>query len=655
MTIKIETVSVIIIKPKSRMRIELVLAGLLQQTIPAWEIIVAEKASDRTPEMIDTKLGRVPLRFMTFSDANIATMINNAVKETTGSVVALLQGDTVPCTGWIEAIINGLSRKLPPQVLQGPITNADSGHPFHADLNNLETNHLGNPKTIAPPGYSDILSDQNFAIRRDLINRFQMPFDERLETGIQIEFYWKLRQAKVGIEYVNDMAVKQYREHHLRSSLSGWYNFGFSVAQIKKIHDDFWIEALLPLKSFPDGFNWFIRVLFRPGNRIQIKRLIAKQKWPEAIFFYPLVALQRTVFAGGLLKGQKRALPAYKKPVTPFDLQIFITNKCNLRCRHCFFHANIEGTPYEMKSQHLKEMVKSLNRDLRTVSLVGGEPFLCKDLVDITRVFAKDIHLKNIYIITNGFETSNITATVQDILKNEPLNLFIRVSLDGLQVTHNRIRRHSDSFQNAVKTVNALSKVAENNHHLHIEVETTINRENFNELESLAKFVAEELGVFQAFAITRDSTMFFQSSGYLMDSYGTTDQSLLLTPQQLLETEGRLKRIYKRYVVTGLLDRYQTDFHLRLIRFSCQQSLQKKRLLPCAAGDSIVTILPNYDVSLCEMTQPIGNLADFDYDLLQLMTECFGSRLKNIREACFCANPCAHSPNILTSGTHFDH
>ena len=86
---------------------------------------------------------------------------------------------------------------------------------------------------------------------------------------------------------------------------------------------------------------------------------------------------------------------------------------------------------------------------------------------------------------------------------------------------------------------------------------------------------------------------------------------------------------------------------MHLVRFDCRQSLQKRQLLPCLAGEEVVTILPNYDVALCEMSQPMGNLSDFDFDLKELLKECLSEEMKKKRDICYCSNPCAHIVSIL--------
>ena len=67
--------------------------------------------------------------------------------------------------------------------------------------------------------------------------------------------------------------------------------------------------------------------------------------------------------------------------------------------------------------------------------------------------------------------------------------------------------------------------------------------------------------------------------------------------------------------------------------------------LDCFAGYQDAVLLPNGDVSVCEMTRPIGNIAETGYDLVRF----FGR--DNIRSALkrYLRCSCAHDCNIVNS------
>jgi len=122
-----------------------------------------------------------------------------------------------------------------------------------------------------------------------------------------------------------------------------------------------------------------------------------------------------------------------------------ITNKCNMRCRHCFVYR--DGNPNsKRKEMGSADMVKRLSelRDahgINTMLWMGGEPLLRPDVLkEGTKLFAKN------HVTTNG------TFDLIDL----PNCIYI-VSVDGPQAINDAIRG-SGSFEKVMKT---LSRVPE--------------------------------------------------------------------------------------------------------------------------------------------------------------------------------------------------
>ncbi|MFA4988200.1 MAG: radical SAM protein [Candidatus Omnitrophota bacterium] len=94
-------------------------------------------------------------------------------------------------------------------------------------------------------------------------------------------------------------------------------------------------------------------------------------------------------------------------PLVPPDLvQINFTFDCNLRCKMCSMHDQLDflkkqGKRVEIDSQAMRKIIKE-TRDLgtRTVLFIGGEPLLKNDLFELI-TFTKSLGLSPI-IVTNG-------------------------------------------------------------------------------------------------------------------------------------------------------------------------------------------------------------------------------------------------------------
>jgi organic radical activating enzyme len=82
-------------------------------------------------------------------------------------------------------------------------------------------------------------------------------------------------------------------------------------------------------------------------------------------------------------------------------LQIFITNRCNLRCNGCFARKIMKNSNEDISIQEYISVIKNfINKGGQQVNLLGGEPLLHPKLREILRI-NKENHLKTT-IYTNG-------------------------------------------------------------------------------------------------------------------------------------------------------------------------------------------------------------------------------------------------------------
>ena len=66
-------------------------------------------------------------------------------------------------------------------------------------------------------------------------------------------------------------------------------------------------------------------------------------------------------------------------------LNLHLTNRCNMRCRHCLYSAG-EKKIEEMNYEEIKKLINEfaeLSKKRGTLNLFGGEVFLRKDIFKI--------------------------------------------------------------------------------------------------------------------------------------------------------------------------------------------------------------------------------------------------------------------------------
>ena len=134
------------------------------------------------------------------------------------------------------------------------------------------------------------------------------------------------------------------------------------------------------------------------------------------------------------------------------DLLVYVTDYCNLKCRHCYYvprqgGANGERSG-EISYQQICQVVDELLPfGLQRCKLSGGEPFLRNDLLDVCRFL--DSRSVRVLLETNGTLVGRHEANSLARLNQ---SVSISVSLDGVEAkTHEWLRRTPGCFRDAVR------------------------------------------------------------------------------------------------------------------------------------------------------------------------------------------------------------
>jgi MoaA/NifB/PqqE/SkfB family radical SAM enzyme len=106
-------------------------------------------------------------------------------------------------------------------------------------------------------------------------------------------------------------------------------------------------------------------------------------------------------------------------------VSIDVTNKCNIRCKHCYFFAYDQKN--ELTPDQWLEKLESLKKEgfpFYSATWVGGDPMLRKDLIEIGRKYFR-INI----VVTNG------TFPLPDWK-----DVMFHISVDGTEAYHDDIR-----------------------------------------------------------------------------------------------------------------------------------------------------------------------------------------------------------------------
>lgn len=326
----------------------------------------------------------------------------------------------------------------------------------------------------------------------------------------------------------------------------------------------------------------------------------------------------------------------------PLQLIFFVTSRCNLRCRHCFYWKELNHPDKkELTLEEIEKVAKNSKLNLLWLSLTGGEPFLRSDLAEIALAFCRHGKVANISIPTNAQlreETFEITKKLLQLCPDTYIS--INVSLDGLGKTHDKIRGIPGAFARAVDTFWKLKDLKKGFPNFGLSVQTTVLSENQDKLKDLYFFARD--------ALKPDYINLNLVRGNPIDTR--------LKDVDIRHYEELVDLIWSD-VRSGKWGYFDFPFSkLALVRnfvtykYIARISRERRRLLPCYSSKLSGVINEEGNVYPCEILKDaeIGNLMEVDYNLSKLW---FSERNRKLQEriakGCFCTYECAMSVNTL--------
>ncbi len=329
---------------------------------------------------------------------------------------------------------------------------------------------------------------------------------------------------------------------------------------------------------------------------------------------------------------------------TPPVLFVFITSRCNLRCRHCFYWKNLNSSR-DMQLDEFRKIIGSLKNRLETLVLTGGEPTLHPELRKFVDSAAEINRPRLISIPTNGMAPGQIGEIAGDVCRRHPKIQFeISISLDGLAEHHDEVRGFPGAFANVEKTVEGLKEIKSRLglDNLGINIVTTVGEYNYRQLDHLFFYVQSRFQVNHKIQLVRaSSTGVFGSAENVLSGLNPRTSVADLVPQ-FKEMKASLLDLSEKYSFPAV-QRLKLALQLETIE-------NHGNRLKCVAGVHDGIIYENGDVSVCEMLKPLGNLADYDYDFSALWTSAAARRFVRSLH-CSCVHNCNIVSNMLFDRT----
>lgn len=263
---------------------------------------------------------------------------------------------------------------------------------------------------------------------------------------------------------------------------------------------------------------------------------------------------------------------------------VIVTYRCNARCTMC----NRYKCPSKPEEELSIETIKKLPKMYFT-NITGGEPFIREDLPDIVRELYKKSD--RIVISTNGFFTDRIIKLCEEFP-----NVGIRISIEGLEETNNKIRGLEDGFNRGYSTLKKLVEMK----HPDVGFGMTVQDANAKDLVPLYD-LSNELNMEFATASLHNSFYFVEAKNIIKDRLMVAKEFENLI-NKLLDSNSP-KKWFRAYFNHGLIN----------------YIFGQKRLLPCDMAFDTFFIDPYGDVMPCNGTKEkevMGNLNEQTWDEL---------------------------------------
>ena len=316
------------------------------------------------------------------------------------------------------------------------------------------------------------------------------------------------------------------------------------------------------------------------------------------------------------------------------ELIFFVTRRCDLRCRTCFYAA--AGAPKnagedELSLAEIDEVAARLRR-LDSLYFSGGEPSLREDLADICSVFWRRCRIGAIHLPSNGQDPERIRSLCLEILRRLPgIRLTLSLSLDGRAAVHDRIKGSAGCFRRAVETARALAPLRREFPRLRLYVITVVSCENRQEVLPLAAWLEESLD---------------------LDGHGPSplrgrprDPSLSApAAADWRDLAAALLPFHRRWLRRGGLPRWRQALAANRVRYL--YGLYERVLaggglpFPCLAGERIAVLDPEGGVRPCEQAPTVGNVRRSGFDLAAVLDGPQARQEHLQARSCACTNAC---------------
>lgn len=216
------------------------------------------------------------------------------------------------------------------------------------------------------------------------------------------------------------------------------------------------------------------------------------------------------------------------KLATPIKIQWKITNKCNLKCKHCYL-GKLDG--FELPFEKINEIADTIiNSNVMEVTISGGECLTYKGIEKIIKKFlANGIKVD---VFTNALLLKKVLEKIDSNVINRN-DLLFYISVDGLKNTHEQIRG-KNTFD---KTIENIKYAIEKGYP--VVTNTVINKINYDDIMDMIVLL-KNLGVKDV-----------QLSNLIVQ--GNADNNLKISLAEQMNLKEEINKLYEKHPEFGYI------------------------------------------------------------------------------------------------------
>lgn len=254
-----------------------------------------------------------------------------------------------------------------------------------------------------------------------------------------------------------------------------------------------------------------------------------------------------------------------------YYVSLQVTEKCNLRCKHCYASAGEANYANELTLDQWKSTISGIAEFADVEKCIpiitGGEPLLRRDILDIIDfAMAK---LNNVVVVTNSLLLTD--ELIAELASRE--NLMIQVSLDGARRETHEYIRGKGTYDRAIRNI---EKLVQNQ--INVGLSPICTETFFEEIDEYFQ-LAKKLGV---------KTVQLQPVQYI--GRALTDQ--------------KIKRVNGDKLIRKITEYYFSETYHDIIQYGLESKSvihmrNLNKLISCGTGHGTMYICANGDVYSC--------------------------------------------------------